>query len=67
MVVCAILIVAWLVTLLDYSYAVIAGPVAFVGVVSWCVAGLIRWQHWFLLPLATYVLPFLPWVNWMHG
>ncbi|MFM7404305.1 MAG: hypothetical protein ACKO1N_09515 [Erythrobacter sp.] len=67
MVVSAVLIVAWLVLLMDYSYAVIAAPVSFVGIVSWSIAGLIRWQHWFMVPLATYGLPFLPWAEWMHG
>lgn len=67
MVVSAVLIVAWLVLLMDYSYASIVVPVSFVGIVSWSVAGLIRWQHWFMVPLATYALPFLPWAEWMHG
>lgn len=67
MVVSSVLIVAWLVLLMDYSYAEIAAPLSLIGVVSFCIAGLLRWQHWFMVPLATYVLPFLPWAEWMHG
>ncbi len=67
MVLSAILIVVWTALLMDYSYAVIAAPVSFVGLVSWCAAGLIRWRHWFIVPLPAYSLPFLPWLEWLHG
>ena len=45
MVFSAVLIVAWIALVKDYSYAGIAAPVSIVGIVSWSVAALIRWQH----------------------
>ena len=50
--------------LMDKSYMPILAPVAVIGLVAWCVAGVIFWKRWSILLLPIFGLPFLPTAIW---
>ena len=59
--------VAWIIMLLDYSYAVLAAPISVVGAIALVGASILRWRTWHVLMVPALLVPYLPWVDWMYG